>query len=238
MNYTGRRPDHPPAAQLPEADSESAVFWRNRATGLFDRLPLLLAFCRADGTIMRANPAMAAEWDTLAGALTGRSVLDLFYPESRKQLRSVTEAIRLRRRSRYSVAVRWTTAAGVERQGEVIVDLVSDTPREEPDLLLLVRAEEEGPVPADNGARFREKTDDTETCILALTAGGRTTAQVASAVGLTADGVNYHLKQLSRRWGVSGKAALVARAYAEGVLAPGTWPPAPTRAATPPRADS
>ncbi|MGW1024223.1 helix-turn-helix transcriptional regulator [Streptomyces sp. NPDC002577] len=234
MDCAEHRPDSPPdglpATHSPVPDSAAAVFWRNRATGLFDRIPLPAAFCKADGTILRANPALAAEWGELAGSLRGRSALDLFHPESRDQLRSIAEAIRLHRRSRYPVAVRWTTASGVERRGEVSVDLVDDTSTDEPNLLVIVRVVEELPIgpaiPADAVA-------DTEVRILALTAHGATAAQIASTIGLTADGVNYHLKQLSHRWGVSGKAALVARAYVEGILAPDVWPPMPARTADP-----
>lgn len=219
------------ATRSPVPDSAAAVFWRNRATGLFDRMPLPAAFCRADGTILRANPALAAEWGQLAGSLRGRGALDLFHPEARDQLRSIAEAIRLHRRSRYPVTVRWTTASGAERRGEVSVDLVDDTSTSEPNLLVIVRVvEEEEPIEPATAATM---LDDTEARILALTAGGATAAQIASAVGLTADGVNYHLKQLSRRWGVSGKAALVARAYVEGILAPDVWPPMPARTAGP-----
>jgi PAS domain S-box-containing protein len=229
MDSPGRRPGALPPTTSPVPDSGAAVFWRNRATGLFDRLPLPAAYCTADGTILRANPALAAEWGTLAGPLRGHSVLELFHPDTREQLRSITEAIRLHRRSRYPVGVHWTTATGTERHGEMTVELVGDTPVAEPDLLLMlnVREDSPGPGPEDAGAGSRAGANGPGPRILALAAGGATTAQIASAVGLTVDGVNYHFKQLSRRWGVTGKAALVARAYVEGVLAPHAWPPAP-----------
>jgi len=213
----------------PVPDSSAAVFWRNRALGLFDRIPLPTAYCTTDGTILRVNAAMAGEWGMLAGPLRGRSILDLFHPETRNQLRSVTEAIRLHRRSRYTVAVGWTTATGVERHGEMTVDLVSETSTEAPNLLLMLRISQEHPAPESAEAAPAVKADEIEARILALAAAGSTTGQIASAVGLTVDGVNYHFKQLSRRWGVTGKTALVARAYVEGVLAPDAWPPAPAR---------
>ncbi|MFE7532184.1 diguanylate cyclase, partial [Kitasatospora sp. NPDC057542] len=53
------------------------------------------------------------------------------------------------------------------------------------------------------------------------------TAQIAREIGVTPDGVNYHLARLSRRWRVPNRTALVARAYATGVLAPDVWPPRP-----------
>lgn len=47
------------------------------------------------------------------------------------------------------------------------------------------------------------------------------------------DGVNYHLRRLSARWGAANRTELVARAYALGVLAPGVWPPTPASSVEP-----
>ncbi|MGW3232580.1 response regulator transcription factor [Kitasatospora sp. NPDC001095] len=70
-------------------------------------------------------------------------------------------------------------------------------------------------------------TSPVEARILAAAARGDTTAQIAREIGITPGGVNYHLARLSRRWRVPNRTALVARAYATGVLAPNTWPPRP-----------
>ncbi|TVT35868.1 PAS domain-containing protein [Amycolatopsis rhizosphaerae] len=210
MARNGRRPE------------DEAVFWRNRTVALFDRMPMPVAFCDAHGTILSANSAMAAEWGVLPGRLEGRSVLDLFHPTT--GLHPIAEAVRLRRRSRYPVEVSWTGGSGAERHGEMTVDVVSDTPGAPLHLLLLLRVLDE-PAPAPEDARTG--VSEREARILALAAGGATTAQIASALGLTVDGVNYHFGRLSRRWGVTGKPALVARAYVAGVLDPGAWPPEP-----------
>ncbi|MFE1838954.1 LuxR C-terminal-related transcriptional regulator [Streptomyces sviceus] len=61
--------------------------------------------------------------------------------------------------------------------------------------------------------------------VLELLAGGATTAQAARETGLTTDGVGYHLRRLSARWGAGSRTELVARAYALGVLTSGVWPP-------------
>jgi hypothetical protein len=49
---------------------------------------------------------------------------------------------------------------------------------------------------------------------------------VARQVGLTVDGVNYHLGRLCRRLDAPNRVALVARAYVLGLLDPRAWPPA------------
>lgn len=204
-------------------DSTDCVLWRNRAMLLFNRIPMPVAVCDASGAIILANPAMAAEWGETSGTLRGRNVLELFRPEEKTQVLRIAEALRLRRRSRYPVAVRWDAADGVRRHGELTAEPVSDTVEETPGLLVLLRVlgEQDAPGPAP-----AEAATAAEARILALLAGGATTAQAARGTGLTTDGVTYHLRRLTERWGAANRTELVARAYALGILTPGVWPPA------------
>ncbi|MGW3007791.1 PAS domain-containing protein [Streptomyces sp. NPDC001219] len=196
--------------------------WRNYFLILLDRIPTPIAVCRAHGEVLIANPAMAAQWGAAPGQLRGRNLLDLFEPRAKAQLDRLTEALRMGRRSRYPVEVRWRDSSdGSEREGELTIDPVGDPSVHPPALLALLRVGEAGP-PVPRGA-----ASPVEARILALAAGGATTAAIGTALGLTVDGVNYHLTRLARRWRVQGRTALVARAYVLGVLAADSWPPAP-----------
>ncbi|MFI6494957.1 PAS domain-containing protein [Streptomyces sp. NPDC050564] len=213
--------------RAPQRDSDQAVYWRNQAIALFDRIPLPVAFCDAEGTVISANHAMASEWGTLAGRLVGRRALDLFHPTAQRRLDPLSEALRLRRRARYPVEVTWCPAVGAERRGELTIDVIGTAPDGPLNLLLVLRVSEE---PADlpvSQTKASGQASDIEARILALAASGFTSTRIATEVGLTADGVNYHLARLSRRWGVMNRTALVARAYVNGVLSPHAWPPAP-----------
>ena len=204
---------------------EDAVVWRNRALTLFDRLPMPIAVCDVYGAVLLANPAMAAECGTTPGGLRGRDVLDLFRPQEATQVERIAQALRLRHRSRYQVSVRWRTPRGTERYGELTADPVSDTAEAATTLLVLLRVlGEQEPEPSPT-APAEPPATPAEARILALLAGGATTAHAARETGLTVDGVNYHLRRLTRRWHAANRTELVARAYALGVLAPGMWPP-------------
>ncbi|MFD5396045.1 PAS domain-containing protein [Streptomyces sp. NPDC127097] len=197
--------------------------WRNYFLILLDRIPTPIAVCRADGTVLIANPAMAAQWGAAPGRLRGRNLLDLFEPRAKAQLDRLTEALRMGRRSRYPVEVRWRDGSdGSTREGELTIDPVGDPSVHPPALLALLRVGEPAPAPAP-----RAPASPVEARILALAAGGATTASIGTALGLTVDGVNYHLTRLARRWRVQGRTALVARAYVLGVLSADSWPPAP-----------
>jgi len=190
---------------------------------LFDRVAVPVAVCDVYGTVQAANPAMAAECGTTPGRLRGQDVLDLFRPQESDQAKRIAQALRLRHRPRYQVSVRWRAPNGTERHGKLTADPVSDTVEDTPALLVMLRVQGEAeptePAPA--------RVTPIEARILALLADGATTARAARETGLTTDGVTYHLRRLSARWGASNRTELVARAYALGVLATGVWPPVP-----------
>ncbi|MGW3284905.1 PAS domain S-box protein [Streptomyces sp. NPDC001002] len=200
-----------------------AVVWRNRALMVFDRVAVPVAVCDVYGMVQLANPAMAAECGTTPGRLRGRDVLELFRPQETTQVERIAEALRLRHRSRYQVSVRWRAEDGAERYGELTADPVSDTVEDTPALLVMLRVLGE----REPSVESPERVTPVEARILALLAGGATTARAARETGLTTDGVTYHLRRLSARWGAANRTELVARAYATGVLAAGVWPPVP-----------
>ncbi len=194
--------------------------WRNHFIALLDRLPIPIAICHANGEVTVANPAMATEWGMAPGQVRGRNLLELFRPRAAEQIERLTEALRLGNRSRYTIDVCWPAGHGdALREGELLVDPVGEPTRTYPMLLAVLRVRE-APEPAPVVG-----VSEVEGRILALAAAGSTTAAIGKAVGLTVDGVNYHLGRLSRRWRVPNRTALVAKAYVLGVLVPGRWPP-------------
>lgn len=61
--------------------------------------------------------------------------------------------------------------------------------------------------------------------ILEGVAAGVPTAKLALMVDLSRGGVEYHVTNLLRKLSAPNRTSLVSKAYAEGILAAGTWPP-------------
>ena len=117
------------------------------------------------------------------------------------------------------VASRWT-ARGHAHSGHLTVELVDEALLGELPLLVFLHVNSSEPQ--------REPPMTLEPVaarILELVASGVTTSVVARQVGLTVDGVNYHLGRLCRRLDAPNRVALVARAYVLGLLDPRAWPP-------------
>ncbi len=218
-----RRPMSDDLFAHPGVPGPAAAPWHNYFLILLDRMPLPVAVCRADGEVLIANPAMAAVWGTTRGQLRGRNLLDHFRPRAISQVGRLVEAVRAGRRSRYPVEVRWREGAdGPEREGMLTLDPVGDPSDEPPALLAILRVHESRPAPPPAA-----QVSPVESRILALAAAGATTAAIGKDLGLTVDGVNYHLTRLTRRYRVPNRTALIARAYTLGLLSPTAWPPAP-----------
>ena len=103
--------------------------------------------------------------------------------------------------------MRWT-ARGHANSGHLTVELVDEALLGERPLLVFLHVnhpelERHPPVTLEPVAAH----------ILELVASGVTTSVVARQVGLTVDGVNYHLGRLCRRLDAPNRVALVARAF-------------------------
>ncbi|WP_328540390.1 PAS domain-containing protein [Streptomyces sp. NBC_00344] len=82
------------------------------------------------------------------------------------------------------------------------------------------------PIGAETPARPR--ITPTQLRVLTLMAGGEPNTAVAKALGLSRQALDYHLRRLRTVLDADSRPAMVARAYATGILDPTTWPPRAT----------
>jgi DNA-binding CsgD family transcriptional regulator len=62
--------------------------------------------------------------------------------------------------------------------------------------------------------------------VLRFVALGMTSREIAERLWVSRQAVTYHIGNLFMKLRADTRAGLVARAYAMGILSPGTWPPA------------
>lgn len=98
--------------------------------------------------------------------------------------------------------------------------------------LVVLHDEADPPVTGRAGRPADKPTlTSTEATILELTAQGLTSTQIATRLHFSVNNVEYHLANLRLRLDSVNRAALVARAYACGLLRQGCWPPTAVRPA-------
>lgn len=72
---------------------------------------------------------------------------------------------------------------------------------------------------------MRRSLTPRETNVLLLIAQGLSSADVARTMYVTMKDVDYHVGHLIQKFQVKNRTGVVARAYADGYLEPGVWPP-------------
>ena len=73
----------------------------------------------------------------------------------------------------------------------------------------------------------RPRVTPTQLRVLTLLAGGASNKDVATTLGLSRQALDYHLRRLGSVLEVATRPAMVARAYATGLLDVRSWPPRP-----------
>jgi DNA-binding CsgD family transcriptional regulator len=192
----------------------------NQLLSMFDRFPLGSAICYTEGFRLRVvNPAFGEAVGVAREQLRDRSLLDVVTAVDSAAVEQLTDALLHRRHGRFPLDVRWTSR-GHTHSGHLTVELVDEALLGELPLLVFLHVDHRDP------ERQPPMTlEPVASRILELVASGVTTSVVARQVGLTVDGVNYHLGRLYRRLDAPNRVALVARAYALGLLDAKAWPP-------------
>lgn len=121
--------------------------------------------------------------------------------------------------ARRSSVVTLRTALGTSRT--VRADLALVRRAGVPDRVLAVLT----PLGAETPSRAR--VTPTQLRVLTLLAGGAANKDVARTLGLSRQALDYHLRRLGAVLGASSRPAMVARAYATGILDVTSWPPRP-----------
>lgn len=203
-----------------------ARLWRSRLLDLLMSLPLPIATCTPSGQIVEANPSMAAFFGTKMGSLRGVQLTELLRPVDPSVLPKIERTMRSGGRATHRFRVEPLSRHSTSRGGSMTLQPV---PHPELDgvMLLASMAAEDAPA-KDRPVESSTTLTDREARVLEHVALGRSSSSIGRELGLSVDGVNYHIARLRRRLGSANRTAMVAAAYTRGLLRPDRWPPAAT----------
>ncbi|WP_283108027.1 PAS domain-containing protein [Streptomyces sp. LRE541] len=180
----------------------------------------------ADLTVRGADPAFARQFGLGMDEIRGSSLLDLLRPAIPARLEEQFAALSSGQRRRFTERVTGRDSAGLAFSAEVTGTAVRKPSGEITGVIVLLhrtretRRNEDEPVPS--GAPVLSALDAQ---VLEGVASGESTAQLASRLYLSRQGIEYRVGQMLRRFDAPNRPALVARAHALGMFAVGQWPP-------------
>ncbi|WP_030864719.1 PAS domain-containing protein [Streptomyces sp. NRRL S-37] len=179
--------------------------------------------CRAhvspgDLVVTAADPGFARLFGLSADDICGYGLLDLLRSPVPARLREKFTALSSGSVRRFRERVTGRDGTGRDFQAEITGVAVRKPSGGTAGFIVFLRRSEDavsaGPV-----------LDALDAQVLEGVAGGESTVQLASRLYLSRQGIEYRVGQMLRRFDVSNRPALVARAHALGMFAAGQWPP-------------
>ncbi|MFJ6739458.1 LuxR C-terminal-related transcriptional regulator [Streptomyces sp. NPDC091279] len=154
----------------------------------------------------------------------GMSFPDFFRPTPRPSLREHFDALMTGRQPGFSVPLTLVDATGRAADCRLTCVRITPAPRPGACAALATVVVPDTP-PGVRTVAAPVVLGEVPAQILEGVAYGLSTQQLASRLALSSHGVDYHVGAMLRKLDVPNRSALVARAYALGILVPHCWPP-------------
>ncbi|MGW3988002.1 PAS domain-containing protein [Streptomyces sp. NPDC004830] len=171
-----------------------------------------------DPVVTAAEPEFAGQFGLTADEICGHSLLDLLRSPFPARLREKFAALSAGRLRRFTEKATGRDGDGRDFPADVTAVAVREPAGGIVGVVVLLRRAEHvrpgGPVLSALDAQVLEGV-----------ASGESTVQLASRLYLSRQGIEYRVGQMLRRFDAPNRPALVARAHALGMFAPGQWPP-------------
>jgi PAS domain-containing protein len=186
---------------------------------VFERSGMWMARLDPQGRIVEANPQLAEALGRTPAELAGRLFEELLNTGQRERFRCHCAALRAGLRAGFVESV-VAIGAGARGFGGQVTGLAVRQRGDFASSIVVV-------VTPDRASGQGNTITLTKLSALVLegVAAGASTTELATKLHLSPQGVEYHVTTMLRKFEASNRAALVARAYAAGVLTTGSWPP-------------
>ncbi len=201
----------------------------NRFRAVFERAPIGMAITDLSGRIQEINGTFCSLLGVSAVSVRGLRVRELTPPEERDRERELVEALLAGERAAFRLDKHLLRPGDGARVPVTLhASLIRDvTGRPEAALDIVIPR---GEVPAR-----RLPLPEQAARVLELLALGHTTRHIARRIGCAERTAAKYVSQLAVLLRAQSRAEIVARAYATGLLRPGTWPPRCAASASPDR---
>jgi PAS domain S-box-containing protein len=201
-----------------------------RYRAIFDSADVSIVLLDGDASITDANPAAVDFTGRALHDLRGRDLGGLLAEPDRKRHQDLWHELMTNRRTRYDLSVTLRRPGHRPVPARLTTTLLRDPDGNASGGLAFLRSlpRRDHTTPAE----ARTMLTAPEAAVLQRLAAGSTLQQIATELKLSRRGVDYRVAKLRHKLRFDGTstmpatiAALIARAYAIGLLQRGTWPP-------------
>ena len=175
-------------------------------------------------TVLHANDDFLAKLGRPASEVYGLHVSELLDPSTRHSVVSQLRRVAGEKTRRFTSHFRAVRLASHQFSGRMTAVAVRGDGGAVTTLVLLIRPDVEAGHHWPGPSR-RRLLSELDALVLEGVAIGNSTVRLAAKLYLSRQGVEYHVGSMLRRFRCSNRSALVAKAYTQGILTTGQWPP-------------
>jgi DNA-binding CsgD family transcriptional regulator len=197
---------------------------QNPSAPSFDMSDICIANLGPDLRVTEANGDFLRQLGRTAADVYGQSFVDFVHPSARQftlqQLAKLNEG----KRDRFSARLVGARSAQAVLSGGLTGIAVRSRTGLVTTIVVLVKPDRttEATRPAIEKSKLISELDAK---VLEGVAAGISTVQLASKLYLSRQGVEYHVGAMLRQFKSPNRSALVSKAYSQGILSIGHWPP-------------
>lgn len=174
--------------------------------------------------VLEANGDFLNQLGRSAADVYGQSFGDFIHPSVRQVVLHQLTRLSEGRRERFSANVPSLRANSGAFYAEVTAVAVRGDNGRVSTIVLMMRPDRNSEPPRGTTDK-RKALGELDARVLEGVAAGISTVQLASKLFLSRQGIEYHVGAMLRRFKCPNRSALVAKAYSQGILCIGQWPP-------------
>ncbi|MFJ2114379.1 MULTISPECIES: helix-turn-helix transcriptional regulator [unclassified Streptomyces] len=191
---------------------------------LSEILGICVASLDAQLRVTASDANFQRHFDRGAGELHGSRFVELVHPGMEKNVREQLNRLLDGRKSRLDAPIVATRPDGSVFPG-VLTGVVRNGAHGGSEAVVVLVKPEETECEGKPVANRRKVITELDARILEGVAAGIPSAQLASRLYMSRQGIEYHIGGMLRKFKAPNRSALVSRAYASGILCVGNWPP-------------
>ncbi|OLR93940.1 LuxR family transcriptional regulator [Actinokineospora bangkokensis] len=177
-----------------------------------------------DLRVIEANGGFLYQFGRSAAEVCGRDFRDLVHPSVEQVVVQQLTRLGENRHDRFSARLVGLRPDDGVFFGDLTGMAVRADNGQVSKIVLLMRPDRGGE-PQRQSTTRRRPLSEIDARVLEGIAAGNTTVQLAAKLFLSRQGIEYHVAAMLRTFKSPNRSALVAKAYSEGILRIGHWPP-------------